>query len=206
MGVRRQLISWCGSRWLAAHGVAAGPGLVFYGLPIIARAPGSRITLGARVALCSAARYNPVGVNHPVILRTLLPGSELLIGDDCGLSGAAICAAVSVRIGAQCLLGANVTVTDCDFHPVAAPGRRFVYDLRSVGRAPVVIEDNVWLGMNVMVLKGAHIGSHSVIAAGSVVTGAIPSNCIAAGIPARVIRELTPAERGNNITQLICDV
>lgn len=196
MGLRRKLVSWCGGRWLAAHGVTAGPGLVLYGLPIVTRAPGSRITLGARVALCSAPRYNPVGVNHPVILRTLAHGSEVVIGDDSGLSGAAICAARSVRIGAQCLLGANVTVTDCDFHPVAAPGRRFVSDVRAAACAPVVIEDNVWLGMNVIVLKGARIGAHSVIAAGSVVSGAIPPNCIAAGVPARVVRELTAEERG----------
>lgn len=196
MGIRRNLVSWCGSRWLAARGVTHGPGLVLYGLPIVSRAPGSSITLGARVALCSAARYNPVGVNHPVILRTLAPGSEIVIGDDCGISGAAICAALSVRIGAQCLLGANVTITDCDFHPVAAPGRRFVSDVRAAACAPVAIEDNVWLGMNVVVLKGAHIGAHSVIAAGSVVTGSIPSNCIAAGVPAHVVRELTLAERG----------
>lgn len=197
MGLRRKLVSWCGGRWLAAQGVTVGPGLVLYGLPIVTRVPGSRISLGARVALCSAARYNPVGVNHPVILRTLAPGSELVIGDDCGLSGAAICAAVSVRIGAQCLLGANATITDCDFHPIAAPGRRFVSDVRAAACTPVVIEDNVWLGMNVVVLKGAHIGAHSVIAAGSVVTGSIPPNCIAAGVPARVMRELTYAERGN---------
>lgn len=171
--------------------------MVMYGLPIIARARGSRIVLGARVALCSSARYNPVGVNHPVILRTLTPESEIIVGDDVGLSGVAICAATSVRIGAQSLLGANVTVTDCDFHPVAAQGRRFVHDLHAISVAPVVIEDNVWIGMNTIVLKGARIGANSVIGAGSVVTGSIPANCIAAGVPARVVRELRPEERSS---------
>ncbi|MCX7846435.1 MAG: acyltransferase [bacterium] len=197
MGLRRTLVSWCGRHWLTAHGVAVGPGLVLYGLPIVSRCPGSRIVLGHRVALCSSPRYNPVGVNHPVILRTLTPESEIIIGDDTGLSGAAICAAISVRIGAQCLLGANVTVTDCDFHPVAAPGRRFINDIRAVPSAPVIIEQNVWIGMNTIVLKGVQIGAHSVIAAGSVVTSSIPSSCIAAGVPARVVRELRPDERDN---------
>ncbi len=201
MGLRRIVLSRCGGWWLAARGVKTGPGLVLYGVPIVARAPGSTISLGARVALCSSARCNPVGVNHPVILRTMCAGSELLIGDDSGLSGVAVCAALSVRIGRQCLLGANVTVTDCDFHPVAAPRRRFVADVRAAGCAPVVIEDNVWLGMNVLVLKGAHIGAHSVIAAGSVVTGAIPANCVAAGAPARVVRALTAGECGDAAVQ-----
>ena len=54
---------------------------------------------------------------------------------------------------------------------------------------PIVIEDNVWIGVNVLILKGVTIGHGSVIAAGSIVTRDIPCNCLAAGIPAKVIRE-----------------
>ena len=56
--------------------------------------------------------------------------------------------------------------------------------------APVIIEDNVWLGLNVIVLKGVTIGKNSVIGAGSVVTRNIPANVIAAGNPCRVIKDL----------------
>jgi len=91
-----------------------------------------------------------------------------------------------IVIGRDCLFGAHVEIFDSDFHDLD-PARR------STGRgktAPVEIGDNVFAGMGVKILKGASIGSDSVIGAGSVVTGSIPAGVIAAGNPARVIREL----------------
>ena len=197
MGMGRNVYSWCGSLCLRARGIAAGHGLVLYGMPMVKRAAGSTISLGCRVALCSSCAHNPVGISHPVILRTMRAGGIIEIGDDTGLSGATVCAARSIRIGAQCLIGANVTIVDCDFHPVAPPNRRHASADHAIGCAPVVIEDNVWIGMNTLVLKGAHIGANSVIAAGSVVTRPIPSNCVAGGVPARVLRVFTPEELGD---------
>ena len=55
---------------------------------------------------------------------------------------------------------------------------------------PVLIGRNVWIGCNVVILPGAVIGDHSVIAAGSVVHGTIPPRVLAAGNPARVLREI----------------
>lgn len=91
-----------------------------------------------------------------------------------------------IRIGADGLFGANVEIFDSDFHDLD-PSRRRNGDQRM---APVEIGDNVYVGMGVKILKGATIGSDSVVGAGSVVTGAIPAGVIAAGNPARVIREL----------------
>jgi acetyltransferase-like isoleucine patch superfamily enzyme len=54
--------------------------------------------------------------------------------------------------------------------------------------SPVIIEDNVWIGINCIILKGVKIGKNSAIAAGSVVTRSIPANCLAAGNPARVVK------------------
>jgi acetyltransferase-like isoleucine patch superfamily enzyme len=91
-----------------------------------------------------------------------------------------------IRIGRDGLFGANVEIFDSDFHDLH-PARR------KTGRprvAPVEIGDNVFAGMGVRILKGAEIGSDSVIGAGAVVTGSIPAGVIAAGNPARVIREL----------------
>jgi acetyltransferase-like isoleucine patch superfamily enzyme len=91
-----------------------------------------------------------------------------------------------IRIGADGLFGANVEIFDSDFHDLD-PTRRKDGDQRM---KPVEIGDNVYVGMGVKILKGASIGSDSVVGAGSVVTGAIPAGVIAAGNPARVIREL----------------
>jgi maltose O-acetyltransferase len=54
----------------------------------------------------------------------------------------------------------------------------------------------VWIGMGSLVLKGASVGDNSIIGAGSVVVGHIPANVIAAGVPARVVRQLDPEDGG----------
>jgi len=196
MGLGRNMVSWWGRLWLQTRGVEVGSGLVLYGMPLVIRAPGSRIVLGSRVALCSSCRHNPVGVNHPVILRTNRPGSVIKIGDETGLSGATISAARLVQIGRECLVGSNVVITDCDFHADAPRNRRHTTDEAAIGCAPVIIGDNVWLGMNVTVLKGVTIGDNTVVAAGSVVARPLPANCVAAGNPARVLRELGGEQGG----------
>jgi maltose O-acetyltransferase len=91
-----------------------------------------------------------------------------------------------IRIGKDGLFGANVEIFDSNFHDLHP-------DRRHGGRpkmAPVEIGDNVFVGMGVKILKGSTIGSDSVIGAGAVVTGDIPAGVVAAGNPARVIREL----------------
>lgn len=57
--------------------------------------------------------------------------------------------------------------------------------------APVTIEDDVFIGMNCVILKGVTIGARSIIAAGSVVTKSIPADCVAGGNPAKVIKRLS---------------
>ena len=94
-------------------------------------------------------------------------------------------AAAEITIGSHVVMASRIYITDHDH----------TYDDsdRSVGSqplrtAPVRIGDFVWLGENVMVLKGVTIGHHAIIGAGSVVTRDIPPYAIAAGAPARVIR------------------
>lgn len=59
----------------------------------------------------------------------------------------------------------------------------------------IVIENNVWLGSNVVVLPGVTIGENPVIGAGAVVTKNIPANSLAMGIPCRVVREITDEDK-----------
>lgn len=61
--------------------------------------------------------------------------------------------------------------------------------------APVHIEDNVWIGGNVIVCPGVTIGENSVIGAGSVVTHDIPANCVATGNPCKVVREIDARDK-----------
>lgn len=91
-----------------------------------------------------------------------------------------------IRIGRDGLFGAHVEIFDSDFHDLD-PARR---KAGTQVAAPVEIGDNVFVGMGARILKGVTIGSDSVVGAGSVVTSSIPAGVIAAGNPARVIREL----------------
>ncbi len=104
------------------------------------------------------------------------------------MTGGVLCAAQSVIIGDRVIVGANTTIVDTDFHPLQPSNRQV--EPNAGFSAPVVIDDDIFIGMNCLVLKGVHIGKGSVIGAGSVVTGDIPSGVIAAGNPARVIRRL----------------
>ena len=54
---------------------------------------------------------------------------------------------------------------------------------------PIIIGDNVWIGLNVTILKGVKIGNGAVIAAGAVVNKDIPGNCLAGGVPAKIIKQ-----------------
>jgi acetyltransferase-like isoleucine patch superfamily enzyme len=118
------------------------------------------------------------------------PGGEIVIGDYCLISpGVRISAEQSIRIGDNCMFAANVYISDSDWHGIYNRIRPFRCS------KPVVLENNVWLGEQVIVVKGVTIGENSVIGAGSVVTKNIPANSIAAGNPARVIKSINPSRR-----------
>jgi maltose O-acetyltransferase len=92
----------------------------------------------------------------------------------------------SIVIGNGCQIGDLVAIYDTDFHEINPATRN-----NSTGEcAPVHIGNNVWLGSRVIVLKGVTIGDNSVVAAMSVVTKSLPTNCIAAGVPAKVVKAI----------------
>jgi len=160
-------------------------------MPIVSIAKSSSIIIGDRCVLTSVSEYTALGVNHPIVLRTLRPNAVISIGSDTGMSGTSICAGVKVSIGGRCLIGANVIIADTDFHPVDATDRRYCGDDRKVAAEPVIIEDNVFIGANTIVLKGVRIGRNSVVGAGSTVTCNVPPDSVAAGNPARVIKKMS---------------
>lgn len=86
-----------------------------------------------------------------------------------------------IKIGNHVVISENVTLRDSDDHTLSCASQPQTQ--------PIVIGDHVWIGMNVTILKGVTIGDGAVIAAGAVVTRDIPPRCLAAGVPARVIKE-----------------
>lgn len=175
---------------LRVHGVELGKGIHFFGMPIVGMAKGSRISIGDGVVLCSDSRFTALGVNHPVILRTLRSGATIIIGNNTGISGGSILAAIHTEIGMECLLGANVIIADTDFHPLNPVKRRFNNNPLEIDSRPIKIENNVFIGTSSIVLKGVRIGKNSVIGACSVVTKDVPQDSIVAGNPAKLVREL----------------
>jgi acetyltransferase-like isoleucine patch superfamily enzyme len=117
-------------------------------------------------------------------------GAKLAIGNDCGFSGVSIYCTVSISIGNHLTCGGNVCVWDTDFHPLDHTLRRSGGgDVAS--KKPVSIGDDVFLGANVLVLKGVNIGDRAVVGAGSVVTRDVPPDEIWAGNPAKFVRRLS---------------
>jgi acetyltransferase-like isoleucine patch superfamily enzyme len=143
---------------------------------------------GKRLNLRSSVASNPLGPNHPVILCTREPGAVLGIGDNFAMSGGSICAAEKITIGNYVTVGANTSIVDTDFHPLN-PKFRYRHP-QEAKTAPIVIEDEVFIGMNCLILKSVTIGQGSVIGAGSVVTKDVPAGVIVAGNPAGIIRKL----------------
>lgn len=118
---------------------------------------------------------------------TLAMGNTVTIGDGTYInSNLTLVDDYKISIGKGVLIAPNVTISTTN-HPMH-------YKARSHGEMyckEVVIEDNVWIGSNVVIGAGVTIGKGSVIGAGSVVTRSIPPMSFAAGVPCKVIREIT---------------
>ena len=109
----------------------------------------------------------------------------ITIGDHVLISpGVRISAANSITIEDSCMLASNVYITDSDWHGI--------YDrsMPPVQTSKVILKENVWIGDSAIVCKGVTIGTNSIVGAGSVVTCDIPPNVIAAGNPAKIVKNL----------------
>ncbi|MFC1804607.1 acyltransferase [Candidatus Omnitrophota bacterium] len=180
--------------YVKTMGAKFGKGGVFLGKPFIDRAIGSRIEIGDYFTIQSLWYLNRVGFSHPMMLQTEDRESFIRIGDHLEASGSTLYAAKGITIGNHVIIGANSVIVDTDFHPVAAKVRDSA-DMAKVNKKEIVIKDNVWIGMNCIILKGVHIGENTVIAAGSIVTRDIPADCVAAGVPAKVVDSLRSKEK-----------
>lgn len=173
----------------ALHGVHWGRGWHIWGMPIIQRYGGSRICLGDGLMLRSWRTTNPLVPMHPVVLATRSRAARIMVGCNVGMTGTTLVAAERIEIGDNVLIGANCVIVDTDFHPLD-PVQRQTDPLAGAHR-PVTIEDDVFIGMQSIILKGVRVGAGSAIGAGSVVTKDVPAGAIVAGNPAAFVRWLS---------------
>jgi acetyltransferase-like isoleucine patch superfamily enzyme len=130
-------------------------------------------------------------------------GASLSLGDRTFVGKSMMAIASRVEIGNDVLIAWGCTIVDHDSHALCFSGRKNdvsnwylgLKDWSRVEIEPVTIRDKVWIGLNVVILKGVTIGEGAVVAAASVVTKDVEPWTIVAGNPARVVRELSPDER-----------
>lgn len=175
------------------RGMVCGPGVVIHPEAKIAN---MRVPKCLRIGASTHVRGELLIFAH---------GGEITIGKYCYIGEhSKLWAARHIQIGDRVLIAHNVTILDNLTHPISASARHNHY--RSIieeghpksidlDEQPVEIGDDVWIGCMSVILRGVIIGQGAIIGAGSVVTTSIPPWTVSAGNPARVIRELTRAER-----------
>ena len=118
----------------------------------------------------------------------MTPKAKIIIGDHVGFNAISIMArSQTISIGSGTMIGGNCQIMDSDGHPLWPPEDRWEYPGDEYDQ-PVEIGDNVFIGLNVLILKGVCIGSNSIIAAGSVVTKNVDANIMVGGNPACIIK------------------
>lgn len=163
----------------------AAPGFASFGR-------GSRILLPTRL---SGARHMSVGDrvligagSWLIVPEQHAPGPNIVLGDRVRINQTSISAVDRVELESGVAVARGCYISDHS-HGFDDP-ERFIRDQPIARVAPVLIRSGAWLGQNVVVLPGVTIGRGSVIGANSVVRSDVPDRTVAAGIPARVIREL----------------
>jgi acetyltransferase-like isoleucine patch superfamily enzyme len=122
---------------------------------------------------------------------------RVVIGDFCYFTNATLLCEDRLQIGSYVMIGWNATIADSDFHPLE-PAERIADAIAcsplaegrprpEIAHAPVVIEEDVWIGPNATVLKGVRVGSGAVIRPGALITRDVPSRAIVVGNPAQIV-------------------
>ena len=158
---------------------------------------GALVQIGNNCTIMSGAGLNPLSRN----IKTCIyvgKNATLKLGNDVGISSSTLWVKESVSIGNSVAIGADCIIMDTDAHnldwKIRCSEETNEYgesvDMVTAASAPIVIEDNVLVGARCIILKGVTIGARSIIGSGSIVTKDIPSDCIAAGNPCKVIKSI----------------
>lgn len=125
--------------------------------------------------LVSLRDGNPLGIRNPCRLVTSSEG-KIIIGENFRASGVVMYSNTLIQIGDNVMIGPDVTIIDDDMHSLSSNHRRT--SCQSGKTLPISIEDDVWLGKSVTILKGVTIGARSVIGTGIVISKSIPPDSI----------------------------
>lgn len=147
--------------------------LVYYKSKVICTGLG-RVIIGDNTMIGRPEIGNHVGMPFTTTLLSDGDESIIRIGDNCRINGAYIHAKQLVAIGNNCVIASGVNILDSNGHQVRSLNRTVGAD----NPLNIIIGNNVWIGLNAIILKGSVIGDNCIVAAGTVVKGNFPPNTI----------------------------
>jgi acetyltransferase-like isoleucine patch superfamily enzyme len=174
--------------YLILNGAVVGPCLKVNGILKIHVTRRGRLVIGNNCKINSGSNHNLIGRQQKNIFWV---EGVLEIGNNVGMSCAAIVCNHQIKIGDNVTIGGNTVIYDSDFHSLVAYERKdAALDRKYAKKSAVIVENNVFIGAHTTILKGVTIGENSIIGACSVVAKSIPPNQIWAGNPARFIKNI----------------
>lgn len=145
--------------------------------------------VGNNFSMNNSVRGNPIGCYERCTF-VVDTGAELAIGDNVGISQTALISHCRLSVGNNVKIGGGTCFYTSDLHSLNPKIRNSTEDLKNRNNAPVLISNNVFIGIRCMILKGVTIGENFIIGTGSVVTQSIPANQVWYGNSTRLIRSI----------------
>lgn len=174
----------------AMWGIEYKRGLIFEGPIIISSRKKGQIKIERGCVFNARVSGNLAGMSRPTILDAHYSGAKIEIGEMSGFSSVTLSARNKIMIGKRCKIGADARIYDHDFHSLDPVVRSSSQDQENVRSKEVLIEDDVFIGVQSIVLKGTRIGDRSIIAAGSVIFGLdVPADSLVRGNPAQIYKK-----------------
>ena len=177
--------------------------------------------IGENVLVNSASGIRNTGSKNAVTIDShcaffgfiyALCGGQISIGDHTYI-GTKTClmAKEKITIGKYAIIANDVVICDNNNHPIDPELRMqmslcddYIHDekwsWKDAASAPIVIEDNTWIGRRAMIMKGVTVGKGSIVGAGAVVTHDVPPYTVVAGNPAKVVKQLKPVQTATERT------
>ena len=155
----------------------------------------------------SNPQFMQIGKNFSVLDRLRIEAIEkfqnevfspkIIIGNNVNINNDVHIGCINrIEIGDNCLLASRIYISDHNHGSFSEEDLKIAPNKRPlISKGPVIIKNNVWIGEGVAILPNVTIGENSIIASNAVVTKDIPANCIAAGIPAKIIKRIVSDEQ-----------
>lgn len=177
---------------LSLRSCSYGNNLYISGKVYLATQKKGVLKIGNNFRLNSNPSSNLVGMSNRASFQIIDKG-RIEIGNNCGFTSTVLSSRSLIKIGDNVKIGGNVRIFDHNYHSTNYLDRRVKkMDSQNCRTKEVIIEDDVFIGTNVIILKGTYIGARSVLSAGSIVNDLIiPPDSLVSGNPAQIVKRLT---------------